>query len=607
MFKALLQSFSESADGSRAAARVAALRAAFASLGIDGFLVPRADQHQGEYVPACDERLAWLTGFTGSAGFAAVLKDKAALFIDGRYTGQAEKQTDGAVFARVQLPDQSLSGWLIAHAGAGARIGYDPALHTPGEVERLSGALKAAGQALVALDANPLDALWQDRPAPPLGKVVSHPLKYAGEATAAKLDRIRAALKADGVDALVISDPHALAWTFNIRGADVAYTPLPLGYALIPVEGRATILMAGEKLGDSIRKTLAPHADCAEPDALPSALAALAKGRRIRLDAASAGMRLKMAIEAAGGIADVGADPTALMKAQKNAAEQAGTRAAHIRDGAAMARFLCWFDAEAPKGKLTEIDAVAALETCRRETGALKNLSFPAISGANVNAALPHYRVTEGSNTPIRRGVFLIDSGGQYQDGTTDITRTIAVGAPTREIRDRYTRVLKGMIAVSRVVFPRGTSGAQIDTLARTALWQSGTDFDHGTGHGVGSYLSVHEGPQRISKLGTAPLLPGMILSNEPGYYKPGAFGIRIENLVMVQEVAIKGAERPMLGFETLTFAPIDTRLIDRKLMTADEIAWLNNYHREVRIKLSPLVDRATAAWLKTVTAPLQD
>ncbi len=605
MFKAVLQSFSEPASGADSAPRVAALRSKLAAAGVDGMIVPRSDQHQGEYVPACDERLAWLTGFTGSAGTAAILAGHAAVFIDGRYTEQAAQQTDGALFERVQVPESSLAKWLVARSHPGARIGYDPALHTPGEIDRLIAALAPSGRSLSPLASNPIDALWADRPAPPMGRVAAHPLALAGETSASKLSRVQGALTSDAVDWLVVSDPHALAWLFNIRGQDVTYTPLPLGYGLVPREGRPVLLLAPGKLTPALAATLGRIADLAAPETLEAAIRALAPGRRIRLDAATAGVRLRTWITEAGGTADVGTDPIALMKAAKNAAEQAGTRAAHLRDGAAMARFLAWFDREAPSGRLTEIDAVAALETFRRETGALVTLSFPSISGANAHAAMPHYRVTETSNATITKGLFLIDSGGQYRDGTTDITRTIAVGAPTRAMIDRYTRVLKGMIAISCAVFPTGTSGAQLDTLARHALWQAGTDFDHGTGHGVGSFLSVHEGPQRISKLGTTALVPGMILSNEPGYYRPRAFGIRIENLVMVQDAAIKGAERSMLGFETLTFAPIDTRLIDRAMLTADEIRWLNKYHREVRIRLSPLVDRTTAAWLKGATAPL--
>lgn len=604
MFEAKLQTFTESADGSKGPARVLALRQKLKSLDLDGFIVPRADEHQGEYVPPADARLEWLTGFTGSAGLAIVLADKAALLVDGRYTVQAAAQSDKKTFEQVPIHEISPGEWLTSNAAKGSTIGYDPALHTPGEIERLSKALAGIGATLKAVSANPIDALWNDRPPPPSGKIALHPVTFAGETAAKKIARVQKALTKDRIDALVVSDPHAVAWLFNIRGSDVQYTPLPLSYALVPATGKPTLFISPVKVPNAAAASLDKLARLAAPRELEASLTAAARDARIRLDASSAGVRFKTWIENAGGVADVGADPIALMKAAKNAAEQEGTRAAHIRDGAAMARFLCWFDENAPTGRLTEIDAVAALETFRREAG-VKDLSFPSISGANAHAALPHYRVSDASNAPIKKGVFLIDSGGQYEDGTTDITRTIAVGTPTKEIRDRNTRVLKGMIAISRCVFPKGTSGAQLDAFARSALWQAGLDYDHGTGHGVGSYLSVHEGPQRLSKLGTTPFEPGMILSNEPGYYKPGAFGIRIENLIIVQPVTIPGAERTMYGFETITFAPIDQRLIEPKLLTPDEIAWLNAYHKAVRAKISPLVDKKTAAWLKTATQPL--
>jgi Xaa-Pro aminopeptidase len=603
MFEAKLQTFTDSSQGSQGPARVAALRQKLAAMQLDGFLVPRADEHQGEYVPACDERLAWLTGFTGSAGAAVVLMDKAALFIDGRYTEQAKVQTDRKTFERVPVHEVSIGAWLGKQLGSGAVLGYDPALHTPGEIDRLAKAAAGAGASLKAVAANPIDALWTDRPAPPLARIALHPLQFAGETAAKKIARVQKALVAEKLDGLLVSDPHGVAWLFNIRGGDVQYTPLPLSYAYVPATGKPVLFISPVKVPTGVAASLEKVAVLAHPRELEPRLTAAAKGARIRLDGASAGVRFKSWIEAGGGTANVGSDPIALMKAAKNAAEQDGTRNAHIRDGAAMARFLCWFDANV-SGGLTEIDAVAALETFRREAG-IRNLSFPAISGANRHAALPHYRVTEKSNAKIETGVFLIDSGGQYEDGTTDITRTIAVGKPTKEIKDRNTRVLKGMIAISRIVFPKGTSGAQLDAFARASLWQAGLDYDHGTGHGVGSYLSVHEGPQRLSKLGTTPLEPGMILSNEPGYYKPGAFGIRIENLIIVQKIDIPGAEREMLGFETISFAPIDTRLIEPKLMTAEEIAWLNTYHKQVRAKLSPLLDRKTVQWLRAATAAI--
>ena len=554
--------------------------------------------------PPCAERLRWLTGFTGSAGVAVVLKDKAALFVDGRYTVQAQAQVDASLFEARHVVDDPPAAWIGLNLKPGEKLGYDALLHTPDAVSRFSAACGRAGGSLVAVDMNPVDAIWPDRPAPPLGLVTTHSPRLAGEIVARKIDRARKAItQADG---LFISDPHNLAWLFNIRGSDVSHTPLPLGFAYVPVEGRPTVFLDKRKPSPAARDSLLRHTQILEPDALSAFIEDLGKRRaRILFDASTAPAYLTQTLERAGGKPDVGADPITLMKAAKNKAELAGARAAHERDGAAVARFLAWFDREAPRGRLTEIDAVKALETFRRETGALKDISFPTIAGAGPNSAIPHYRVTEASNRLITRGIFLIDSGGQYEDGTTDITRTVAVGRSTALMRDRFTRVLKGHIAIARAVFPVGTSGAQIDAMARLALWRAGLDFDHGTGHGVGSYLSVHEGPQRIAKTGTTALAPGMIVSNEPGYYAAGAFGIRTENLVAVEERPIPGGERAMLGFETLTLAPIDVTLIDPKLMDAEEIAWLDAYHKRVRATLSPLVDPETRGWLKQATRGL--
>jgi Xaa-Pro aminopeptidase len=434
-----------------------------------------------------------------------------------------------------------------------------------------------------------------------------HPIEHAGEGVPAKLERIRRKLAEAKVDALVVSDPHNLAWTFNLRGGDVGHTPLPFGYVVIPREGPPSLFLDPAKVTNEAGAAVGGLADFRSPADFPAMLEALGQeGRKVRLDGATASVALQRRIEEAGGTVDAGPDPISLMKAVKNEAEIAGSRAAHLRDGAAVARFLAWFDREAPAGSLTEIDAAEALEGFRVETGALRDVSFPSISGAGPNAALPHYRVTSSTNRRIERDqIFLIDSGAQYEDGTTDITRTVIVGEPTPEMKDRYTRVLKGHIAIARAVFPKGTNGAQLDSFARQALWEIGTDFDHGTGHGIGSYLSVHEGPQRIAKTGHTPLEPGMMLSNEPGYYKAGAYGIRIENLILVERREIPGAERPMLGFETLTFAPIDTRLVEPALLTPAEIAWLDAYHAEVRAKISGLVDPQTQAWLEAATRPL--
>jgi Xaa-Pro aminopeptidase len=602
MFESLYQSFEDRADPSQGGPRAAALRRELRKLNLDGFLIPRADQHQNEYVAGSDERLAWLTGFTGSAGLAIVLADRAAVFVDGRYVLAVASEVDTSVFAPIASAMISPETWLQANLKRGARLGYDPWLHTPSVVERLMKSAAAAGAELVAVEPNPIDALWADRPPLPLGKVSLHAQKYAGETASRKLGRAAGALGT--ADALLVSDPHAVAWAFNIRGRDVSHTPLPLAYALIPKQGRPRLYLDARKLEGAVRAKLGKLAEIEAPDRLVPDLASLGRDKkRVLFDSATVAAKLTSVVEQAGGVCDIGRDPIAVMKARKNAIELEGARQAHLRDGAAMARFLHWFATTAPQGGLTEVAAAEALETFRRETGKLKDLSFPSIAAFGANAAIPHYHVTERSNAAIGKGIFLIDSGGQYDDGTTDITRTLAVGKPTASMRDRFTRVLKGHIAIARAVFPKGTTGAQIDCLARMPLWQAGLDFDHGTGHGVGSYLSVHEGPQRIAKVGAAPLEAGMILSDEPGFYFAGHWGIRIENLVIVEPRAIAGAEREMLGFETLTLAPIDRALIERKLLDAREIAWLDAYHARVRKEISPLVEPAVRRWLTEATA----
>ena len=604
MFESLFQTFAEIADPSQGAERVAALRAELRKRGLDGFVVPRADEHQNEYVPKGAERLAWLTGFTGSAGIAVVLAQAAAIFVDGRYTVQVREQVDTAVFSPESWVDTPPERWLEDHLKASQTLGYDPWLHTPAQVERLAQAARGLGATLVAVETNPIDAVWPDRPPPPLGAVALHRKRHAGQKTDAKLAAVRKALK--GCHGLVISDPHSVAWLFNIRGSDVSHTPLPLAFAIVPREGHPTLYIDGRKLSNSVRSKIEDAATVADPARLLPDLQTFGKhAATLRFDAATAPARLSQYLTEAGGTADVGLDPIALLKAAKNETEREGSRAAHLRDAAAMVRFLCWFEKMAPTGKLTEIAAVEALESFRRETLALKDVSFPSIAGFGRHAAIPHYRVTTESNLAIGKGIFLIDSGGQYEDGTTDITRTVVVGKPTAEMRDRFTRVLKGHIAIARAVFPVGISGAQLDSFARQSLWQAGLDFDHGTGHGVGSYLSVHEGPQRIAKSGTTALAEGMILSNEPGYYKAGAWGIRIENLVIVEKRIIKGAERPMLGFETVSLAPIDLALVESGLMTADEIAWLDGYHATVRRAVSPLVEPIVRRWLGQATRRL--
>jgi Xaa-Pro aminopeptidase len=607
MFESHFQTFDEPETGVALAARLKSLREELARRKLTGFVVPRADQQQNEYVPPSEERLAWLTGFTGSAGLAVVLPGEAALFVDGRYTLQAGKQVDGKAWAVEPLVEPPPETWLTKHLKAGDRVGFDPWRHTSAAAERMAAACTKAGAELVAVESNPVDAIWTERPAPPLAPVAIHGPQFSGEAEAEKLGRIRGEIEKLGADALVLSDSHAVAWTFNIRGADVAHTPLPLSYALVPKQGRPMVFIDHRKLSNATRDHLERSADVREPDALTGELTGLAKGgASIALDSATAADALTRLITAAGGKAVRGSDPVALLKAVKNTTEIAGTRSAHQRDAVALARFLSWVDREAPKGALTEIDTVEALETFRRDTGALKDVSFPTIAGTGPNGAIVHYRVSRKSNRRIVPGdLLLIDSGAQYQDGTTDVTRTIAVGEPTAEMRDRFTRVLRGHIAIARAVFPDGTTGAQLDTLARQFLWQAGIDFEHGTGHGVGSYLSVHEGPARISKLGTTPLKRGMILSNEPGYYKTDGYGIRIENLELVTAAEVGGAEKPMNAFETLTLAPIDRRLIDVTMLSDTEREWLNAYHARVRNEVRSALDETDTLWLDAATAPL--
>jgi Xaa-Pro aminopeptidase len=608
MFEAHFQTFEEPESGVALTARLAAFRGELLRRNLTGFVIPRADQQQNEYVAPSEERLAWLTGFTGSAGMAVVLLQEAAVFVDGRYTLQAAKQVDGKAWSVQSLVEPPPENWLGEHLKTSDRLGFDPWLHTSAAAERLAGACARVGAELVAVDSNPLDAVWSERPAPPLGPVTIHAMEFAGESEADKIGRIRAEMTRLGVDALVLSDSHAVAWTFNIRGADVSHTPLPLSYALVPKDGRPQIFIDHRKLSNSARNHLEANAEVKEPEALAAALGELAKaGASIALDAATAADALSRLITSDGGRPVRGADPVALLKASKNATEIKGAQTAHRRDAVALAKFLAWIDREAPKGGLFEIDAVEALETFRRDTGVLKEVSFPTIAGTGPNGAIVHYRVTRKTNRRIAPGdLLLIDSGAQYEDGTTDVTRTIAIGEPTAEMRDRFTRVLRGHIAIARAVFPDGTSGAQLDSLARQYLWEVGLDFAHGTGHGVGSYLSVHEGPARISKIGTTPLKRGMILSNEPGYYKTDAYGIRIENLELVVAADIAGAEQPMNAFETLTLAPIDRRLIDLAGITAPERAWIDAYHARVRREVLPLLsDEATKVWLETATEPL--
>jgi Xaa-Pro aminopeptidase len=591
------------------AARVARLREVMAAHGIDGFIVPRADEYQGEYVPSAGQRLAWLTGFTGSAGLAIVFRDRAALFVDGRYTLQAAAQVDTALFEIRHLVDEPAWRWLAGAAITGAIIGYDPWLHTPQEVERFRAGAERSGARLQPV-ANPVDEAWSGRPPAPLAPVVPHPERYAGESAEAKRTRLGRGLAEEGAAAVVLTMPESIAWLLNIRGGDVPHTPLPLSFAILHQDGAVTLFIDRRKLAPGLDRHLGNAVTIEPPDRLGPVLDALAaSGERVQVDPGTAASWVFDRLDQAGGQIHRAADPCLLPKACKNPVELDGTRAAHRRDGAAVTRFLAWLAREAPKGELAEIAASDRLENFRRVGDHFRDLSFPTISGAGPNGAIVHYRAMPETERRLEPGnLYLLDSGAQYLDGTTDITRTIAIGAPSDEMRDRFTRVLKGHIALALARFPKGTTGSQLDAFARRALWEKGLDYDHGTGHGVGSYLSVHEGPQRISKAANAqPLLPGMIVSNEPGYYKTGAYGIRIENLVVVQPLnGVADGERDMLCFETLTLAPIDRNLVARELLDAEEIAWLDAYHASVRDTLTPLVDRDTARWLADATQPIE-
>jgi Xaa-Pro aminopeptidase len=592
-------------------ARLDALRKELARRGLDGFVIPISDEHMSEYVGAYAQRLAWLTGFGGSAGTAVVLKDKAAIFVDGRYTVQAREQVDGKLFEYQSVPQTSPAEWLAANAPEGARIGFDPWLHAKGWTDATARALKAKHGELVAVDSNPVDAVWADQPAPSAAPAIVQSDEFAGRSSADKRAEVADRLKRDGYDAAVVSALDSIAWLLNIRGSDVDRTPVALSYVLAHDDGTADLFIAPEKvmpelaqhLGNAV--TIRPRAD------FERALAELA-GKRVAVDPNFGVAAIFNALTKAGAEPVAMRDPTILAKAMKNPREQQGQRDAQARDGAAEVKFLRWLESEAPKGAETELSAAATLQGFREQTGLLRDLSFDTISAAGPHAAIPHYKVEEGSNLPITPGsIYLVDSGAQYADGTTDITRTVWIGTPdglgepSQEQRDRFTRVLKGHIALAVQTFPQGTSGAQLDTLARQFLWMAGVDYAHGTGHGVGSFLAVHEGPQRIAKprggqAGTdQELMAGMILSNEPGYYKPGEFGIRIENLVLVEKRDIPGMEGEWLGFETLTLVPIDKTLVDRELLSPAEIEWWNKYHARVLDVLAPQLEGDDLAWLE--------
>lgn len=600
--------FDESAEaGEECAARLKALRGELVKRRLDGFVLPMTDEYFGEYLPRRARRLTWLSGFTGSAGFGAVLADKAGVWSDGRYTLQLRDQVDQSLFSLHHISDDPPYEWLAANLPKGGKLGYDPQLHTADGVTRLKTACQKAGALLVPLEDNPVDAVWQDQPPPPLGPVSVHDLAYAGQPSDAKREAIAEQLRADSADAAVITLPESIAWLFNIRGSDIPHTPFVLARALVFADGRADLFVDARKLDDRVRAHLGNHVIVRAAEDFPGALTALGNAKKkVRVDPASASAAVLDRLSDAGAVLQRAEDPCLLPKACKNDVELQGIRNAHRRDGAAIVRFLHWLSQQ-PHGTVDELTAQAKLEAFRRENDLIRDLSFSTISGSGPNGAIVHYRSTPKSNRMLQAGEFyLLDSGAQYLDGTTDITRTMAIGTPTAEMRDRFTRVMKGHIALATVRFPAGTTGSQLDALARVPLWQAGFDYDHGTGHGVGAYLSVHEGPHRISKLpNTVALKPGMVVSNEPGYYKTGAYGIRLENLVAVMPVELPEAERSMLAFETLTRAPFDRAGLELALLSAEEIAWLNAYHAMVRQDLTPLLPPDAAAWLAEQTKPL--
>ncbi len=594
---------------STAAARLSQFRQALAARKLDGFVVPLTDEHMSEYVGSYAQRLEWLTGFRGSAGSAAVLQDQAAIFTDGRYTIQVRAEVDGSLYAYEDVPATSPALWLAAHAPQGARIGHDPWLHTRSWVRSTTAHLSAKGATLVAVTHNPIDTIWADRPTPSTAPLEVHPLALAGRSSEHKRAEIAAWLTRTGADTTVVTALDSLAWAFNIRGRDVSHTPVALGFALLHADSTADLFVAPEKLTPEVRTHLGPSVRLHDIKAFAPHLATLT-GKRVAIDPAGDVAAVFTALETAGATLIEVRDPCILMKAIKNPIEIAGTQSAHRRDGAALTRFLHWIDQQ-PAGSIDELTASDRLHSFRRDTNALEDLSFDTIAGAGPNGAIVHYRASVATNRTLEpASLFLLDSGGQYRDGTTDVTRTIAIGTPTPEMRHRYTLVLKGHIALARAIFPAGTRGGQLDALARAPLWSAGLDYAHGTSHGVGSYLAVHEGPQRIAAAAGAPgtdepLQAGMILSNEPGYYKQGAYGIRIENLVLVEPVTPETAEKPMLGFQTLTLAPLDRRLIDTNLLDAGEINWINTYHHRVATELESQLPQETRPWLAEATAPL--
>jgi Xaa-Pro aminopeptidase len=606
--QAMYQIFEDVSSPAASGERLKALQRELKPRRLKGFIVPHYDEYQNEFLPPSAERLAWLTGFTGSAGVAVVLDKGAALFVDGRYLLQAKAQTDSSLFEIHQTPEAKPSAWMAEKLSKGAAVGYDPALHTVKEIERLTETLGKSGIKLVPVDANLVDLVWEDRPKPSSAPIVPHGVEFAGRSAHEKIRDVQALLKDEQTDAVLLTLLDSIAWLFNFRGADIKHTPVALAQAIVPASGRPTLFIDAAKVGDNVKGELRDYVDIADPAAFIDRVKALGEAKaRVRLDPETAPMRFAQILKAEGAQVVPGQDPCILPKAIKNETEIKGARAAHSRDGIAMARFLAWLDEVAESGKIDEIAAAMKLEECRRESGQLKDIAFDTISAVGPNGAIVHYRPTTSRKGVLKSGtLYLIDSGAQYRDGTTDVTRTIAIGTPTAEMRRHFGLVLKAHIAIATARFPKGTRGQDLDPFARRPLWDAGLDFDHGTGHGVGSYLAVHEGPQRLSRLGTVELEPGMILSNEPGYYAEGKYGIRLENLVLVTKPErIQGGSREMMGFETLTLVPFDRRLIDPKQLMPFELAWLNAYHARVRREPEPVLLSDDRAWLRHATAPI--
>jgi Xaa-Pro aminopeptidase len=593
---------------SQTATRLKLLRAELKKSRLSGFIIPRQDEFQGEYVAAYAERLKWLTGFAGSWGMAIITHNKAAIFVDGRYTIQVREQVDVKNITPQHLVDEPPAKWIENNLKKNDRLGFDPWLMTASEAKRLAAACFKVGAKLIPVTKNLVDKIWIDQPARPTNPLTTQPSQFAGRSAVDKLKDMSTSLVAAKADAAVLAEPSSVSWLLNIRGQDVPYTPVVLAYAIIHRNGKSELFVDAKRLPEDVRAHLKSTTITRKPNELEAALKKLgSKKSRVLVDVGSAPERIRATLVGSGAIIVEGDDPCTLPKARKNKVEQEGARSAQRRDGVALSRFLHWIAIEASKGHLTEASAADKLAAFRKETGVLMDLSFSTISASGPNAAIPHYHVDPENSRAINNNeIYLIDSGGQYQDGTTDVTRTVIIGQPTDEMRDRFTRVLKGMIAISTIAFPKGTSGSHIDVLARAALWKAGLDFDHGTGHGVGSYLSVHEGPARISKASHIGLQPGMILSNEPGFYKQGEYGIRIENLLLIKEPQeIKGGERPMMSFETLTLAPIDRNLIDTRLLTREELQWLDAYHTRTLKEVGSFMTGESLEWMKKACAPL--